>query len=124
MGPKRWASTYAIRVVKMVHLLLATTAKEMWDALVSVKEPRGVPGVFALRRKFYQRIMEEGAEMIAHIAGLRKIQNEIHLIGERISNKEFLAVLAMSLPESWDTFTQAYFGATNPMELRGTCWVG
>lgn len=57
--------------------------------------------------------MEEGADVIAHIVGLCQIQNKIYLMGEKISNDEFLAVLVTSLPESWDTFMQAYFGTIN-----------
>lgn len=102
----------SISDAEMVHILQAQTAKEMWDQLCAVKEPRGALGILSARRRFYRVIMEEGADMIAHIAELRQIQHNIAIMGAKITDKEFLAVMVTSLPESWDAFTQAYFGAT------------
>ncbi|KAG9041962.1 hypothetical protein FS837_011521 [Tulasnella sp. UAMH 9824] len=65
----------------------------MWDTLITVKEPRGVLGVLASRRKLYHNTMEEGVKIVAHITRLCQIQNEIHLMGKK--------------------FMQAYFGVSN-----------
>ncbi|KIO33524.1 hypothetical protein M407DRAFT_4014 [Tulasnella calospora MUT 4182] len=121
MGPKGRTSTYPIGIVdwdsKMIHLLLVETVKEMWDVLVAAKESQGTMRVLTLRRRFFWSPMEEGAEMVAHIAVLSQVQSNICLMGEKVNDDEFLAVLTTSLPESWDMFVQAYFGATNGVTM-------
>lgn len=96
---------------EMVHILGAKTSKAMWDQLKMVKEARGTLGMMAARRRLYRMTADEGVEMITHIALLRQIQEELHLMESEVSDIEFLTILITSLPESWDQFTAGYFGA-------------
>lgn len=118
-GPAQTQIELSIGDSEMVHILQAKTAKEMWDTLCAVKEPRGALGVLSARRALYRSTMEEGGDMIAHIADIRKLQHDIHVMGEEVSDPEFLAVMVTSLPESWDSFTQAFFGATGGIGNQG-----
>lgn len=109
----------SISDAEMVHILQAKTSTEMWKHLCAVKEPRGALGILGARRRFYRITMEEGGDMIAHIAELRQIQNDVATMGAEIGEDEFMAVMATSLPESWDAFTQAYFGASGGVSQSG-----
>lgn len=63
--------------------------------------------------------MEEGGNMVAHIAELRQIQNYVATTAAEIGEDEFMALMATSLPESWDAFTHAYFGASGGVSQTG-----
>ncbi|KAF9538359.1 hypothetical protein CPC08DRAFT_738847 [Agrocybe pediades] len=76
---KRWLSgdakartriELAIGDSEMVHLTGASTAREMWDQLTTVKESKGRLGLLATRRALYQATAEEGFEMVDHISKL------------------------------------------------------
>lgn len=105
---------------EMIHITGATSAKEMWDQLRTVKEARGVVGIMSARRQFYRIRAEEGADITSHIAELRKIQEELHLMGSAVTDTEFLTHLITSLPESWDQFTSGYFGASGTLQTGMT----
>jgi hypothetical protein len=98
----------AIGDSEMVHILGANTAKEMWKQLTLVKESRGKMGILACRRALYRMIADEGFDLIEHISKMRKMQEELHLMGSKVSDEDFAMILVSSLPESWDLFTSAY----------------
>jgi len=56
-------------------------------------------GVMA-RKVFYRYDGEEGLNIVDHVAKLREMQEELHLMGSRIEDEEFVNILVMSLPES------------------------
>ena len=49
--------------------------------------------------------------MASHIACLRGLQDELHLMGSEVTDSDFAVVLLSSLPQSWETFTTAYLRA-------------
>jgi gag-polypeptide of LTR copia-type len=101
----------AIGDSEMIHLVGARTASEMWKQLSLVKESRGKLGVLATRRALYRSIAEEGFDLLEHISKLRKLQEELHLMGSLVSDEDFAMLLVSSLPESWDLYTSAYLGS-------------
>lgn len=96
---------------EMVHILGAKTAADMWKQLELVKQNRGRQGINALRHRFLHIQASDDTNIIFHIAELRKIQAELHLMGSIIADDDFSSTLVASLPESWDSFTAAYQGA-------------
>ncbi|KAF8226514.1 hypothetical protein L208DRAFT_1191763, partial [Tricholoma matsutake] len=58
---------------------------------------------------------EEGFDMVEHILKLRKLQEEFHLMENKVSDKDFVMILITSLPESWDQYTSAYLGSSSKM---------
>lgn len=98
---------------EMIHISGATTAREMWDQLTTVKESKGRLGVLATRRALYRMTAAEGFEMVDHISKLRKLQEELHLMENKVSDEDFVMILITSLPESWDTYTLAYLGSSS-----------
>jgi len=70
-----------ISVAKMVHIMGAQTAREMWEQLCTFKESKGRLGVLATRRALFWAQAEEGFEMMEHITKLRQLQEELHIMG-------------------------------------------
>ncbi len=96
---------------EMIHISGAKTASEMWKQLTQVKESKGKLGILAIRRSLYRTTAEEGVSIIEHVAKLRKLQEELHLMGSIVGDEDFAMILLSSLPESWDVYTSAYLGA-------------
>ena len=55
-------------------------------------------------------IADEGFDLVEHISNLRKMQEELHLIGSIVLDEDFAMILVSSLPESWDLYTLVYLG--------------
>ena len=101
----------AIGDSEMVHIIGATTAKQMWKQLTLVKEARGRLGILSTRRTLYRTIAEEGFNLVEHISKLRHLQEELHLMGSVVADEDFAMILVSSLPETWDLYTSAYLGS-------------
>ena len=50
--------------------------------------------------------------MVNHISKLRGLQNELHTMENLVSDKDFMMILIMSLPESWDNYTGSFLGSS------------
>src|SRR5665213_3494839 len=96
---------------ELIHISGATTASGMWKQLTQVKESKGKLGVLAIRRSLYRTVADEGVSIADHVAKLRKLQEELHLMGSVVGDEDFAMILLSSLPESWDVYTSAYLGA-------------
>ena len=102
----------AISDAEMIHISGAMTAREMWSQLSLVKESKGRLGVLATHRALYRASAEEGFDMVEHISNLRKLQEELHLMDNKVMDKDFVMILITSLPESWDNYTLSYLGSS------------
>ena len=57
--------------------------------------------------------------MVDHISRLRKLQEELHIMGSSIPDKDFVMILITSLLEAWDNYTLAYLSSSsNKPELK------
>ena len=57
--------------------------------------------------------------MVDHILKLRKLQEELHLMENKVTDEDFVMILITSLPESWDQYTSAYLGSSsNKLTLK------
>ena len=65
----------------------------------------------ATRRALYRATAEEGFDMVAHISNLRKLQEELHIMDNKVTDEDFVMILITSLPESWDNYTSSYLGS-------------
>ena len=103
----------SMRDSEMVHLIGAETAWEMWDLLCMVKESKGRIGILATRQALYQMEADENNfDMVKHVSRLRQLQEELHLMDNKVNNEDFIMILITSLPESWNTYTSAYLGSS------------
>ena len=94
----------ALGDAEMIHISGAMTARVMWDQLTTVKESRGRLGVLATRWALYRASAADDFEMINHISKLRKLQEELHLMGSIVTDEDFVMILITSLPEAWDNY--------------------
>jgi hypothetical protein len=83
----------------------------MWKQLTLVKESHGKLGILATQHTLYRMIADEGFDLVEHISKLRRMQEELHLMGSMVSDEDFTMILVSSLPESWDLYTSAYLGS-------------
>ena len=103
----------------MIHISSATTAWEMWKQLMMVKESRGRLGVLAMCWALYRATADESFEMVDYISKLRKLQEELHIMGSPVPDKDFVMILITLLLEAWDNYTSAYLGSSgNKLELQ------
>ena len=102
----------AISDAEMVHIMGAETAQQMWAQLTMVKEPKGRLGILAARRALYRSTADEGVDIIEHISKIRQMQEELHVMGNKIPDEDFTMILLTSLPESWDVFTTSFLGSS------------
>jgi hypothetical protein len=115
----------AISDAEMVHIMGADTARQMWEQLTTVKEPKGRLGILTARCSLYRATAEEGVDMIKHIAKLRQMQEELHVMGSKVPDEDFVMILLTSLPESWDMFTTSFLGSSgNHPDLKSQELIG
>ena len=100
---------------EMIHISGTDSAREMWEQLTTVKEFKGRLGVLVTRWTLYWMMAEEGFDMVEHILKLRKLQEELHLMENKVMDKDFVMILITSLPESWDQYTSTYLGLSSNM---------
>jgi len=87
----------------MVHLSGADTAKEMWDQLCMVKEAKGQISVLATHCALYcMEADKNNFNLMDHISKLQRLQEELHLMDNKVNNEDFVMILLISLLESWD----------------------
>jgi gag-polypeptide of LTR copia-type len=56
---------------------------------------------------------EEGFDMVEHILKLCTLQEELHLMENKVLDDDFVMILIMLLPESWDQYTFMYLGSNS-----------
>ena len=50
--------------------------------------------------------------MINHISYLWKLQEELHIMDNKVTDEDFVIILITSLLESWDNYTSSYLGSS------------
>lgn len=102
-------STIVLRVADnvLVYVENKDKAKDAWDALAALYEPKGPIGITIARRKFHRTVCAEDVEIEEHIRSMRSLQAELERLGRKVPDDEFSYTLLESLPESWDTFVSA-----------------
>ena len=50
--------------------------------------------------------------MVEHISKLRGLQNELHAMENLVTDEDFVMILIMSLPESWDNYMGSFLGSS------------
>ena len=98
---------------EMVHIISTTMASQMWRQLTLVKEAQGKIGILMARKALYrsEAEAEEGVDLVEHISMLCRLQEELHLMGNLVSDDDFTVILLLSLLGSWDTFVAVYLGS-------------
>ena len=90
----------------LVYVSGAKTAAEAWRALSDMFEAKGPIGIVIARRKFF-RAQCDGQDIEEHIRLLRSYQEELHTLGQKVTEEDFCITLLTSLPDSWNAFISA-----------------
>ena len=101
----------SISADERVHTTGTETSAALWKSLCDVKEPKGMLGALAVRRRLFRLVAEEGTSMADHITTFRKLQSECTKMGVAIPDEDLALLLITSLSDSWDTFTASFFGS-------------
>lgn len=101
----------AIGVNQVVHLQSCETAKEMWDKLSSIFEQRNDMSVLLLNQRFMNCVKEPTESMIAFIARLEEIVNQLRSMDEAIADDMVITKIIMSLPQEYGAFSSAWESA-------------
>ena len=80
----------AISEAEIIHISGTMTAQEMWEQLTMVKELKGRLGVLATRCTLYRMSADKGFDMVEHISKLQKLQKELHLMENLVSDEDLL----------------------------------
>ena len=91
----------------ITHLLTCTRSQEAWSALETMFAVRGPLAQILARRKFMRYQIEEGADMETEVRNLKKLHDELTLLGVPLSEMEFALTLLTALPPSWDPVISA-----------------
>jgi hypothetical protein len=92
----------SVHDTQAIHLSGASTARQLWEQLKAVKEPRGQ--ILAWRRKLYGTRAKKTTDIPTHLNTMRQIVETLHLMGDDISDREYKYALMQSLPRSWEQF--------------------
>lgn len=88
----------------MVYIASAEKSSEAWQTLADVSQPKVAIAIVLARRKFYRAECLDGSNIEEHIRTLRGYQEELHMLGQKVENNDFVMTLLTSLPESWNAF--------------------
>ena len=97
-----------IKPAQFVHVVQATTVKQMWENLVSVHEIRGQQTILALQRTLYRTSAQEGEDIVLHLTLMRSLQTELHQMGSVVEDQEFKNIIMTSLPDLWSAWISTY----------------
>ena len=84
------------------HVSEATTAKEMWQAILNVFERHTLLNKLAARRKFYTVTMDEGEKVLAYINRVQHLASVLKSMNVTIDDKEMAMAVLNGLPSRFD----------------------
>jgi hypothetical protein len=76
-------------------------AHEIWEKLCNKHEDKALSVRVDLRRRIYALKCEDESNIRTHIHTLKSMQERLNGMGEKIEDRDFLAVMLASLPKSY-----------------------
>ena len=89
------------------HVSDATSAKEMWHALLNVFERHTLLNKLAARRKFYTVTMEEGEKVLTYVNRVQHLAAVLRSMSVVIDDKEMAMAVLNGLPPRFDSLIVA-----------------
>lgn len=116
---KAWA-TICLHVAsdQQIHIADTSTAKDAWERLSAVFDPKSVAQLVRLRRRFYAACMPEGGDLVEHITEMSQLAKQLKEQGQLVSSEEFALTVLGSLPDSFDGFLTSM----NARDPKGLTW--
>jgi hypothetical protein len=99
------------------HVRGCKTAKEAWDNLAKVHQPRDLVSKLKLRRKLYTTIKDPHTSMEDHIAYLRNIASQLTAVNMPITDDEMVLIILGSLPRDYDDLIFAFESCIDTLDV-------
>ena len=96
----------------------------MWQNLQFIHETHRYSAITAAKCTFYGVRAADGANVPEHIADMRRQYNKLHQMGCKISDKEYISVLTLSLPHKMDRLlfpSKALLANKTRKESKASC---
>jgi gag-polypeptide of LTR copia-type len=93
----------------LIYIECKPTSYNMWQSLLDVYETKSHQTIVAVIRNLFHSTATDQDNILDHVITLKKYWEHINLIDNddfKISDIFFKVILSLSLPESWDTFTE------------------
>ena len=98
---------------QMLYVTQLPTARTMWQALAAIHEVRGHQTAMAIQRQLFRAEAHDGDNISEHLTRLKEYWERLNMIRNehfQLSDVAFKNIIASSLPQSWDAFTEPYVG--------------
>jgi hypothetical protein len=114
---------------QMVHVPRLGTSCEIWNSLTAIHETKDYRIAIHIQRSLFRQSVMDDGDIIEHLAQLKRQWERLNVLDDRefhIADKQFKTIIASSLPETWDTFTEPYVGGrmgtveTDPKKLMSS----
>src|SRR5260370_32644500 len=92
----------------------------MWSALKSCFEGKGLTAVAMLASKLWQYLIQTENDMSIQIQDMKNIALKLSSLGYPLSNKYQAMVVLQALPTNWNTIHSIILNKSGPFTLQGT----
>src|SRR5260370_779772 len=86
------------------------TAKEAWETLHQTFQASSMSVKFFIKKEFYNTKLGENVDVDQHIHKLHRLSKDLKIARFSIPESEFISIILMSLPSSWDSFISSIDG--------------
>src|ERR1700730_235741 len=93
---------------QLIHTRVSRDPKEVWERLKSVHESQGLGNLVATWQKFFQMKKSDDISVQTHVATIREVTERLTGLGDKPSEALMVAVLMLSLPESYGALIVSY----------------
>jgi hypothetical protein len=95
------------------HVILAISAKDMWEKLEAIYLGKSLSNKLFLKKKLFKLEMKEGEDVMKHINSFNALINDLSRIDVQFSEEDRALLLLASFPDSYEHFvTTLMFGKT------------
>lgn len=109
----------SIENTQLIHIKDKRTAKDMWTALKEVHERQSLTTSISIMKRLCKLQMDEYDDVEKHIDIIWELIQQLRDMGATMDEQWTIAILLSSLPESFDSITDA-LEARAPRELTWT----
>lgn len=92
---------------QLCHVMGASTAYEMWEALKNYHERGSLTNKIYVFRKLCSLKLEEGGNMAEHLMSVAELVHRLIALGEGLQEHWIVAIILSSLPSSYDPLITA-----------------
>lgn len=98
---------------QMVHVTQLNTAHKIWQSLMAIHKTKDYQIAITIQRTLFRKCASDGDDIVEHLTQLKKLWERLNVLEDsdfRITDMQFKTIIASSLPQTWDVFTEPYVG--------------